>query len=153
VLPNKRREMTESATETPSSFTTHERADGGDRRNDRRPQRSGPGGPRSDRPQGGDRSPRSDRPQGGDRGPRSDRPQGDRGPRTDRPPRPQGERAPRPQGERVPRPQGDRPPRPQGERAARPPRAEKPDQVAEASQTPTEPQVSQAPETGASESE
>jgi small subunit ribosomal protein S3 len=153
VLPNKRREMTESATETPSSFTTHERADGGDRRNDRRPQRSGPGGPRSDRPQGGDRSPRSDRPQGGDRGPRSDRPQGDRGPRTDRPLRPQGERAPRPQGERVPRPQGDRPPRPQGERAARPPRAEKPDQVAEASQTPTEPQVSQAPETGASESE
>ncbi len=158
VLPNKRREMTESATETPSSFTTHERADGGDRRNDRRPQRSGPSGPRSDRPQGGDRGPRSDRPQGGDRGPRSDRPQGDRGPRTDRPqgdrpPRPQGERAPRPQGERVPRPQGDRPPRPQGERAARPPRAEKPDQVAEASQTPTEPQVSQAPETGASESE
>jgi small subunit ribosomal protein S3 len=155
VLPNKRREVMESATETPSSFTTHERADGGDRRNDRRPQRSAP---RSDRPQGGDRGPRSDRPQGGDRGPRSDRPQGDRGPRTDRPqgdrpPRPQGERAPRPQGERAPRPQGDRPPRPQGERAARPPRAEKPDQVAEASQTPPEPQVSQAPETGASESE
>ena len=154
VLPSKRREVTESATESPSSFTTHERTDSGDRRPDRRPQRSAP---RGDRPQG-ERAPRGDRPQGGDRGPRTDRPQGERGPRTDRPqgdrpPRPQGERAPRPQGERAPRPQGDRPPRPQGERAARPPRAEKPDQVAEAVQTPPEPPVSQAPETGASESE
>ncbi len=160
VLPNKRREVTESATETPSSFTTHERADGGDRRADRRPQR---GGPRGERPQGGDRGPRSDRPQGGDRGPRSDRPQGDRPqgdraprvdrPQGDRPPRPQGERAARPQGERPPRPQGDRPPRPQGERAARPPRAEKPDQVAEVTQAPISEPETRAPETGASESE
>ncbi len=167
VLPNKRREVMESATETPSSFTTHERAEGGDRRNDRRPQRSGPRsdrpqggerGPRSDRPQGTERGPRSDRPQGGERGPRSDRPQGERAPRVDRPqgdrpPRPQGERTARPQGERPPRPQGDRPPRPQGERTARPPRTEKPDEVAEVTQAPiTEPET-QAPETGASESE
>jgi small subunit ribosomal protein S3 len=167
VLPSKRREVTDTATEAPSSFTTHERVEGGDRRNDRRPQRSGP---RTDRPQGGDRGPRTDRPQG-DRGPRTDRPQGgDRGPRTDRPQgdrpaRPQGDRAPRPQGDRPPRPQGDRPARPQGERAARPPRAEKSAPVTEAPQapvsepeiqapqTPPEAQVSQAPETGASESE
>ena len=181
VLPSKRREATDTATEAPSSFTTHERPDGGDRRSDRRPQR---GGSRSDRPQGGDRGPRSDRPQGGDRGPRTDRPQGERSPRGDRPqgerapradrpqgdrpPRPQGERTARPQGDRPARPQGDRPARPQGERAARPPRAEKSDQVAETPQVPvTEPetsapppqtppeeaQVSQTPETGASESE
>ena len=144
VLPSKRREVTDTATEAPSSFTTHERVEGGDRRNDRRPQRSGP---------------RTDRPQGGDRGPRTDRPQGDR------PARPQGDRAPRPQGDRPPRPQGYRPARPQGERAARPPRAEKSAPVTEAPQapvsepeiqapqTPPEAQVSQAPETGASESE
>ena len=152
VLPNKRREMTESAPEAPS-FAPHERGDGGERRSDRR----SPRGPRSDRPQG-------------ERGPRSDRPQGDRGPRPqgDRPPRPQGERAPRPQGDRPPRPQGERAPRPQGERTARPPRAEsaeKSEPVAGMSQapvsepetrtpqTPPEPQVSQTPETGASESE
>ncbi len=73
VLPNKRREATESGTEAASPFTTSERAEGGERRGDRRP-------PRGDRPQG-DRAPR------GDRGPRSDRPQGDRAPRGDRPPR------------------------------------------------------------------
>ncbi len=160
VLPNKRREATESAPEAPS-FATHERADGGDRRGDRRP----PRGPRSDRPQG-ERGPRTDRPQG-ERGPRTDRPQGERGPRPqgDRPPRPQGERAPRAQGDRPPRPQGERPARPQSERVARPPRAEKSEPVAEVSQapvsepathtppTPPEQQVSQTPETGASESE
>jgi small subunit ribosomal protein S3 len=173
VLPSKRREVTETATETPSSFTTHERTEGGERRGERRPQRSGP---RGDRPQG-ERPPRGDRPQGerpsrpqGERQPRSDRPQGERAPRSqgdrpqgERPPR--SERAPRPQGERPARPQGDRPARSQGERAARPPRAGKSDEVAEtpqapvsepetqAPQTPPEPQVSQAPETGASESE
>ncbi len=170
VLPSKRREVTEAATET---FTTHERTEGGERRGDRRPQRSGP---RSDRPQG-ERAPRGDRPQGerpsrpqGERAPRGDRPQGERAPRPqgDRPQgerQPRSERAPRPQGERPARPQGDRPARSQGERAARPPRAGKSDEVAEtpqapvsepetqAPQTPPEPQVSQAPETGASESE
>lgn len=143
VLPNKRREATESATEAPSPFAPHERAEGGERRSDRRP-------PRGDRPQG-DRGPRGDRPQG-DRGPRSDRPQGERAPRGDRGPRsdrPQGERAPRgerPQGERAPRP-----PRPQGERAPRPPRAAQPEQVAEAPQPAPETQTAPAPETSASE--
>ena len=137
VLPNKRREATESATEAPSPFAPHERAEG-ERRSDRRP-------PRGDRPQG-DRGPRADR------GPRSDRPQGERAPRGDRGPRsdrPQGERAPRgerPQGERAPRA-----PRPQSERAPRPPRAAQPEQVAEAPQPKPETQAAPTPETGASE--
>ena len=162
VLPNKRREMTEAPSEAPSSFTTNERGEG-DRRGDRRPQR---GAPRGDRPQG-ERGPRTDRPQG-ERGPRTDRPQGERGPRTDRP---QGERGPRT--DRAPRPQGDRPARPQGERTARPTRTvEKSEPVVaqvpqvpqapqapvsepeiQAQQTLPEPQVTQTPETGASESE
>jgi small subunit ribosomal protein S3 len=148
VLPSKRREVTEGAAEAPSSFNTRERAEGGDRRAERRP-------PRGDRPQG-ERTPRAERPQGE----RAARPQGERTPRTERPQ--SGERTPRaerPQGERTPRaerPQGERAPRPprsQGERAARPPRAAKPDQVAEAPQTAPEPQVSQTPETGAGASE
>jgi small subunit ribosomal protein S3 len=144
VLPNKRREATESAAEAPSPFTPHERGEG-ERRGDRRP-------PRGDRPQG-ERGPRGDRPQG-ERGPRSDRPQGERAPRGERGPRsdrPQGERAPRgerPQGERAPRP-----PRPQGERAPRPPRAAQPEQVAEAPLPAPETQAAPAPDTSASESE
>ncbi len=144
VLPNKRREATDSATEAASPFTTSERAEGGERRGERRP-------PRGDRPQG-ERGPRGERSQG-ERAPRGERTQGERAPRSDRPrgERPQGERAPRgerPQGERAPRP-----PRPQGERTARPPRATGPEQVAEAPQPATETQVEQTPETSASESE
>ena len=149
VLPTKRREPSEAGQEAASTFTTHERGEGGERRGDRRPQRGergdrAPRGDRPARPQGerSDRGPRTDRPQGerGDRAPRSDRPQGERGPRTDRP-----------RGERAPRPQGERPPRPQGERAARPARAEKSEPVVQATPAPapepiTEAQVPQEPQ-------
>jgi small subunit ribosomal protein S3 len=117
ILPTKRREAAEVQQEALTPLAPRERAEGGERRGERR----APRGERGTRPQG-------ERPQGGERQPR--------GERTPRPP--QGERPPRAQGER---PQGSerppRAPRAQGERPARTARTERPaEQAAAVPETP-----------------
>src|SRR5260221_74610 len=101
ILPNKRREAAEVQQEALTPLAPRERAEGGERRGERR----APRGERGTRPQQGER------PQGGERQPR-------------------GERTPRPQGERPPRAPGERPQggerQPRGDRARRPPRGERP---------------------------
>jgi small subunit ribosomal protein S3 len=121
ILPTKRREAAEVQQEALTPLAPRERAEGGERRGERR-------APRGTRPQG-------ERPQGGERQPR--------GERTPRPP--QGERPPRAQGER---PQGSerppRAPRAQGERPARTARTERPaEQAAAVPETPETQAVSE----------
>ena len=125
ILPNKRREAAEVQQEALTPLAPRERAEGGERRGERR----APRGERGTRPQQGER------PQGGERQPR--------GERTPRPP--QGERPPRAPGER---PQGSerppRAPRAQGERPARTARTERPaEQAAAVPETPETQAVSE----------
>ncbi len=155
ILPTKRRESAEGQPEAAFGMPvpSRERAEGGERRGERRGPRGErgtrapgerprpPAGERpargergtrapGERPQGGERPPRApgERPQGGERPPRApgERPQGG-----ERPPRAPGER---PQGgerpPRAPRAQGER--RPQGDRPARNGRTERSGEQAQA---------------------
>jgi small subunit ribosomal protein S3 len=151
ILPKKRREAAEMQQEALTPLAPRERAEGGERRGERRAPRGERGTrPQGERPQGGERQPRGERtprPQG-ERPPRAqgERPQGgERQPRGERTPRPQGERPPRAQGER---PQGSerppRAPRAQGERPARTARTERPaEQAAAVPETPETQAVSE----------
>jgi len=153
ILPKKRREAAEMQQEALTPLAPRERAEGGERRGERRAPRGERGTrPQGERPQGGERQPRGERtprPQG-ERPPRAqggERPQGgERQPRGERTPRPQGERPPRAQGGE--RPQGSerppRAPRAQGERPARTARTERPaEQAAAVPETPETQAVSE----------